>query len=217
MIYVLKLNSNKWYVGKTNNINSRLKQHISGNGSSWTQLYRMEKLVEQKDIKSPFDEDMTTLEYIAKYGIENVRGGSWSQVKLTEDQIINIGAMINSANNTCFKCNEPGHIAKYCKNKKEKEKEKEYMQIEIDLTVNSSEDSSSSDSAVMLAKQNVIEDLICFRCLRQHKTSECYAVRDINGLKPSKKVDWTKICDRCGRNHLTSKCYANKDIFGNIL
>lgn len=206
MIYVLKLTSNKWYVGRTNNIDSRLKQHINGTGSEWTQLYRMEKLVEQKDIQSPFDEDTTTLEYIAKYGIENVRGGSWSQVKLTDNQISNINTMINNANNNCFKCNKPGHFAKYCKEKTNFSTE--YMQIEIDLTKDSSSESDSLN--------NEYEDFICFRCLRQHKTSNCYAVRDINGLKPS-KIDWSKICDKCGRNHPTNKCYANKDIFGNKL
>ena len=38
-IYKLNLESNKKYIGKTNNINRRMNQHFSGNGSKVTQKF----------------------------------------------------------------------------------------------------------------------------------------------------------------------------------
>ena len=39
-IYILKLQSNKYYIGKTNNPNFRLEEHGSGKGSTWTKKYK---------------------------------------------------------------------------------------------------------------------------------------------------------------------------------
>jgi predicted GIY-YIG superfamily endonuclease len=40
-IYILKLNDNKYYVGKTNKIvNERYQEHIDGVGSFWTKKYK---------------------------------------------------------------------------------------------------------------------------------------------------------------------------------
>ena len=38
-IYVMKLKNNKYYVGKTKNLVSRMDDHLSGNGSAWTRKY----------------------------------------------------------------------------------------------------------------------------------------------------------------------------------
>ena len=45
----------------------------------------------------PFDEDKYTLKYIEQNGIENVRGGSFCTVELTDQQIDLINTMIKSA------------------------------------------------------------------------------------------------------------------------
>ncbi len=34
-IYILKLENDNYYVGKSNDVLSRYRQHLSGNGSSW--------------------------------------------------------------------------------------------------------------------------------------------------------------------------------------
>lgn len=38
-IYVLELESSKYYIGKTKNSKFRLDQHFNANGSIWTQNY----------------------------------------------------------------------------------------------------------------------------------------------------------------------------------
>ena len=45
-IYILKLENNKYYVGKTNNLEKRKEAHINGTASSWTKKYKPVHLVE---------------------------------------------------------------------------------------------------------------------------------------------------------------------------
>ena len=50
-----------------------------------------------------------------EYGIENVRGGSYSQVNLAEDKLKFLRNEINFTSNNCFKCNITGHFINQCK------------------------------------------------------------------------------------------------------
>ena len=85
-IYILRLQNNKYYVGKTKYPNFRLEQHFNSTASTWTTKY---KPIEVVDIikGDAFDEDKYTKIYMAKYGILNVRGGSYCTVELTRDII----------------------------------------------------------------------------------------------------------------------------------
>ena len=44
-IYILQLEQNKYYVGKTGNPQFRLNNHITGSGSAWTKKYKPIKLI----------------------------------------------------------------------------------------------------------------------------------------------------------------------------
>jgi predicted GIY-YIG superfamily endonuclease len=112
-IYVLKLQHGKYYVGKTNNPERRLTEHIYGKGSEYTKVYPPLKQIELREIKSEFDEDSCTKEYMAKYGIDNVRGGSYCTLELTEEQQDFLQREICHAKDKCFKCGGD-HFAKDC-------------------------------------------------------------------------------------------------------
>ena len=73
-IYVLKLVNNKYYVGKTVNPHFRLENHFESSGSSWTKKYKPIQVHELRPDQSDHDEQRITQEYMAKYGIDNVRG-----------------------------------------------------------------------------------------------------------------------------------------------
>jgi len=112
-IYVLKLENDYYYVGKTNDLAKRFEEHKSGNGSTWTKIHKplsYDKVIEKA---SPLDEDKITKEYMIKYGIDKVRGGSYVREKLTNTDINSLQREIWGAQNLCFKCGNK-HFVKDC-------------------------------------------------------------------------------------------------------
>lgn len=84
LCYTLQLEEGKYYVGITTNLNYRWAQHISGQGSKWTRMYK------PKDILSVCQggaemERRVTLELMQEHGFEHVRGGPWCKVDLKTD------------------------------------------------------------------------------------------------------------------------------------
>lgn len=90
-VYVLKLEDDCFYVGvsKYPDVQQRIRHHISGVGSAWwTQLHRPLMTVEIRQLgrvtreEALREENLTTLEYIDKYGVEVVKGGEVCSVPL---------------------------------------------------------------------------------------------------------------------------------------
>jgi len=114
-IYILKLTDCKYYVGKTNrSVNERYQEHLEGIGSFWTKKYKPLSLVKQIENSSPFDEDRYVKEYMAIYGIENVRGGSYNQEELNNDTIKFLKNELRTSNNECYKCGSTSHFVSEC-------------------------------------------------------------------------------------------------------
>lgn len=96
-IYILQLESGKYYIGKTTNPDFRLESHFDSTGSAWTLKYKPLQLLELF-VGDDFDEDKYTLKYMSKYGIPNVRGGSFCQITLSEENLRTIKWMIEFKN-----------------------------------------------------------------------------------------------------------------------
>ena len=112
-IYVLKLRCNKYYIGKSYNAHVRISQHNVGNGAHWTKIYKPVSVVSVIDGDSG-DEDKITLKYMKKYGVENVRGGTFCQYYLPSHVKKTIESMINGAADKCYTCGMTGHFANQC-------------------------------------------------------------------------------------------------------
>lgn len=193
-IYVLKLEENKYYVGKTNDPLFRIQNHMKENGSEWTKLYKPLKLIELKANCDDYDEDKTTIKYMNEYGISNVRGGSFVSVKLKKTSTETLRLMMNSVNNRCFKCGKEGHFYNQCKenNKYEDEDEDEEVHHEIKYLCEFCDEMFDNEYSCKChekkCKQNNKKTSIynssnkCFRCGRKgHYSTSCYATMHING------------------------------------
>lgn len=114
IIYVLLLQSNKYYVGSTDDLDRRFAEHLSDKGSEWTRLHKPVKIEEFHPETSIFDEDLTTKLLMIKHGIKNVRGGSHSSLEFPEEELYFLQQEIWHAQGCCLACGRPGHFAATC-------------------------------------------------------------------------------------------------------
>jgi predicted GIY-YIG superfamily endonuclease len=79
-VYCLRLESGKFYVGKSTDIDERLKSH----SAKWTQEYDPISVDDVFPANTELKalEREVTLMYMSKYGWQNVRGAGWTSVNM---------------------------------------------------------------------------------------------------------------------------------------
>jgi predicted GIY-YIG superfamily endonuclease len=113
-IYCLLLENECYYVGRTTNLPRRLAEHLEGNSTAWTKLHPVIRLYAKKENCDALDEDKYVKLMMQKVGIDKVRGGSYSQINLSRDQISCLQRELNTANNKCFRCGSSNHFIANC-------------------------------------------------------------------------------------------------------
>jgi len=114
VVYLLRLEQGKYYVGRTDNMENRWRAHKTGKGSLWTKKYRPLEILNTYQSKNPFEEDKYTKECMALYGIDNVRGGSYVRDILDLDAKRLIQKEIWAAKDCCVRCGRNSHFVKEC-------------------------------------------------------------------------------------------------------
>ena len=257
-IYVLKLNSNKYYVGRTDrNVNDRFLEHcnpqsqseirshkcnpqsqseirshkcnpqsqseirshkcnpqlitndcesniFNTNGASWTRLYKPLEILEVYQTNDNFDEDKYTIKMMSKFGIDNVRGGSFVNEKLTNEQIDIIKKMINNGIDGCFKCGSKDHYINQCSHKDE-------------IIENTSV--SEIINKMSKFKSYRCKAYCCRFCGKVFSTMKGATHHEnIYCVKNPNRQTSKNNCIRCGNiGHSPSYCYAKRHINGNYL
>lgn len=187
-IYVLKLEGGKYYVGKSKNVAERYKQHLSGDGATWTRHHKPTKLVETRPLKSGHDETNLTKDLMKKYGVDNVRGGAYASPALDDATKAVLEREFRGNSDACFKCGESGHFVSQCTAGEDEED---------DENVWGCDHCGKEFKRMILAIQHER------RCTSKPPP------------RPAKK---TGACHRCGRtSHWASACYAKTDTDGNDL
>ena len=188
-IYILKLEENKYYIGKTNYPNYRITDHYNSEGSAWTSKYKPVSVVKIIADCDQYDEDKYTLKYMNKYGIDSVRGGTFTSISLGTSRQ-QIEKMLKSSNDECFKCGSHEHFAREC--------------------------DTQDDWNVINAKPHKLHvsnnETICYVCKRKSHTAEhCYAKKDIY----NNPITFWAVCYRCGADdHWRITCDTDVDVFG---
>jgi hypothetical protein len=91
MIYILELKDACYYIGKFS-----IQQLKNGIGPSWTKLHPPIRVINQYfNYDDELDEDSLIHQYMEKYGIDKVRGGSYISIELSEYQKRNLENRFN--------------------------------------------------------------------------------------------------------------------------
>jgi hypothetical protein len=129
-------------------------EHLSDAGSAWTKKYAPVALVEMISNCDSYDEDKFTIKYMSKYGINNVRGGSFVSVHLSSAEKSVLERMCRGASDRCFVCGGNDHFADECEE-------------------NSTDYSSEEEDEIIQC---------CFRCGRpNHFANKCFAKFHVDG------------------------------------
>jgi hypothetical protein len=242
-IYVIELEDGKYYVGKTYDVKKRFQEHFEGGESSaaWTRLHNPRRIIRVINSREMFDEEKYTLQYMAKYGVENVRGGSYCMVNLPKEQVEAAQNIIRNELDQCYICYQKGHFSKDCKFKADFHDTKyregycrgdghclqtvEYMKkagVEWQMQKLICEHNcvpqpckNYKECGTLLPMHLLfVHDGFCPECNRLDKVFESMKISNNNNQESPQ----TFYCKRCLRDsHPTDKCFALKDIKGKDL
>ena len=113
-VYVLALENGKYYVGLSKSPYKRITNHFNNQGSQWTKRYKPLEIIEVIPDCDLYDEDKYTRKYMDKFGVDNVRGGSYTTFSFGKNTYRHLQREKSFCENKCFKCGESGHYARDC-------------------------------------------------------------------------------------------------------
>jgi len=120
-VYTLQLNTDKYYVGKSENVEERINQHktlsersakfVKDNNGVKTQVELLTYVMEDLNLW----EQQETLAQMLDKGFNNVRGWEFtSSNPLTYEECVSIKTLLFGSGDLCRKCGNPDHFVSNC-------------------------------------------------------------------------------------------------------
>jgi len=172
-------------------------------------------VVEQITNADEFDEDKYTKKYMKKYGIDKVRGGTYTQIDLPEYSILALENELCSASDLCFRCNRPGHFASQCyaSTKADGALIDDDIYEDCWICEHCDKEFESEYDAVKHEKKCRYRNKTTAFLPQFFKSALKIAEKFVEGEKPKRQT-----CFRCGRaGHYANTCYASSHISGKRL
>ena len=121
-IYVLELEGGNYYVGKTRHTFDRFDQHREGSGARWTKLHPVVGLYTFHKDRRDSDENMFTILMMKNFGIDKVRGGSWTNPEISDRSRKKLEKRISRQRKRkwtytglpCSRCGRDSHPVEHC-------------------------------------------------------------------------------------------------------
>jgi hypothetical protein len=206
-IYILQLVNGKYYIGKTNNPSFRLDQHFNSEGSKWTKKYKPISVLEIISNCDDYDEDKYTIKFMEQYGINNVRGGSFCEIKLSDTNISTLNQMMKGVTDKCYICGKNDHFVNNCKN----------FVVKKDETYVANEKCNCPTSFMFphRRKKCSLNKLILLFDDENDNIDKIIKHKETQDTEQVKIEKNNGSCFRCGRHgHYISSCYASTHIKG---
>ena len=196
-VYVLELHDGSLYVGRTDNLESRLQQHASGRGSLFTRERGTYRVLEVRHGVANSEEQSVTREMMQQYGVSNVRGGSYSQRTLHEVTEDRLQRHVRQAERLCATCGRNSHSAAQCF-------------ARTQLVWSCSDCSANFETSTQLENHTRL-------CPAQRRSSYPRQTQRSYESEHWKEGNNSRIvegaCFRCGRtSHWAAQCYARTHV-----
>jgi len=199
-LYTLQLQSGKYYVGKSDDPDTRYLAHKNGNGAVWTKIHKPVKILEIRELKGEHDETNTTKDLMKKYGVDNVRGGAYTQSVLDDATKSVLEREILGNTDKCYTCGQAGHFANKCPSKVEVvwRREENEEEDEDEWGCDHCDKTFTSMTRALAHERRCTSNPIVY-----------------GKIAPKKK---SGSCHRCGRTgHWIADCYAKTTVDGDDL
>ena len=98
-VHIIKLDQNKFFIFESSH--DKVYKYINKltKSSDWIQKYPFNSIMKDNIIE--YNVNLWTLRYMYQFGIENVRGGIYNQLNLSNDTLIEIKNIINTFITLC--------------------------------------------------------------------------------------------------------------------
>lgn len=202
-LYCLLLEGGRYYVGKSNNIEVRLEDHLHSGGADWTILHKPVSVCEIRHNCDDWDEDKFVKQMMALHGVDKVRGGSYSQTVLPQFVKDLLVREIRGATNRCFRCGASDHFAKSCESVSSNPQRAKIVCFKCNIRGHYANECPHARVSLLQLpktqpnKPSSARSVVCYACRqRGHYANVCPSRLDV-------------ICHRCGRRgHYSSRCPA---------